>query len=155
KGNHLLLQTAFSPDGRYLAVVCQDGWVTVWNGTPWGVPLPEEPADEIAASVPEGKLKPRDVLGGKLRQAIDDSEQVIRTGRPGAYTVWSAAYHRDGRTLATVNGTGKVNIWDMPEGTLRQVLDAHEQPARCVAYSPDGSTLATASEDRTVKLWDA
>jgi WD40 repeat protein len=69
--------------------------------------------------------------------------------------VWSAAYSRNGRLLATANDRGAVKLWDTADGKVRLSLQADAGRVRFVAFSPDGKTVATAGRDRTVKLWDA
>jgi len=54
----------------------------------------------------------------------------------------------DGRTLAVARGSRdeqRVELWELPEGTLRQAIKGFDGPIWSVSFSPDGRTLVTAS----------
>jgi WD40 repeat protein len=54
----------------------------------------------------------------------------------------------DGRTLAIARGwrdEPRVELWDVPEGTLRQTIKGFDGPVWSISFSPDGRTLVTAS----------
>ena len=68
--------------------------------------------------------------------------------------IWAIAYSPDGGTLATVDDTGLLILWDTSTGRQVTRLQAHTEYIWDVKFSPDGKMLATASGDATVKLWD-
>ncbi|WP_405593975.1 WD40 repeat domain-containing protein [Streptomyces sp. NBC_01410] len=68
--------------------------------------------------------------------------------------VFSVAFSRDGRTIATASKDGTARLWDATTGRTRKTLTGHKDTVYQVAFSPDGRTLATSSEDKTVRLWD-
>jgi WD40 repeat protein len=54
----------------------------------------------------------------------------------------------DNRTLAIARGSRdeqRVELWDVPEGTLRQAIKGFDGPIWSLSFSPDGHTLVTAS----------
>ena len=73
-------------------------------------------------------------------------------------SVLSVAFSADGRTVASGNFDGSVQLWDVATG--RQIghpLNGHLGPlnsAYSVAFSPDGHTLASGNDYGTVLLWD-
>jgi WD40 repeat protein len=68
--------------------------------------------------------------------------------------VYSVAYSRDGKLLATASYDGTVKVWDAETGRPLATLEGHEGKVRHVAFAPDGKRLATAGEDRTARVWD-
>ncbi|MEO2048758.1 MAG: PQQ-binding-like beta-propeller repeat protein [Pirellulales bacterium] len=51
--------------------------------------------------------------------------------------------------------SGRVLLWDVTKGTLRENLEGHTSKISSAIFSPDGKTLATGSADETIRLWDA
>jgi WD40 repeat protein len=69
--------------------------------------------------------------------------------------IWSVAFSRDGKLLATTGNDRTVRLWDMSSAQpLGPPMAGHTGPIWSVAFSPDSKLLATASEDGTVRLWD-
>lgn len=71
--------------------------------------------------------------------------------------VYSVAYHRDGRWLASAGADGTVRIWESATGRLIRALLGHEREVLALAWSPakEVSVLASAGQDNTVLLWNA
>jgi WD40 repeat protein len=68
--------------------------------------------------------------------------------------VWSVAWTRDGRTLASCGDDHMIRLWDPATGRERAILPGHGSLVAAIAASPDGATLASAGFDGTVRLWD-
>lgn len=154
-----VLDVAFSPDGKLLASVADDGLLKLWN-------LPEK--KEIASVngartnsnhlcfTPDGaqvlclgsenNLIAVNIPGGQAAAGIKLSDA------PGGASAFDLA--PDGKQLA-VSGRGGVRIFDRASGALTQSLAVHagyDIPAVC--FSPDGKLLATGSTDNTACIID-
>jgi WD40 repeat protein len=68
--------------------------------------------------------------------------------------VFAAAFHPDGRRLATGGRDRAVWLWDLARGEEVARLPGHTSFVLSLAFSPDGATLASGSGDATVRLWD-
>jgi hypothetical protein len=66
----------------------------------------------------------------------------------------AAAFHPDGRRLATAGRDRAVWIWDLATGQEVARLQGHTSYVWSLAFSPDGASLASGSGDFTVRLWD-
>src|SRR5215471_3980470 len=78
------------------------------------------------------------------------SAQARRSPRLNTATdvVIDLQFSPDGRTLAMARGTHdeqRVELWDVPEGTLRQAIKGFDGPIWSISFSPDSRTLVTAS----------
>ena len=68
---------------------------------------------------------------------------------------YSVVFSPDRQTLASGTRRGKIHLWDVKTGTLRQTLMAGTSWILSIAFSPDGQTLASAvDKDTTIGLWD-
>ena len=184
---------AFSPDGQLLAVSSQDGGVTLLStvtGDP--IPEPTttspSPASSAATATPPS---PRVVVGSPtgavafsangrlLASAGIDGYVRLRnptTGAPegsiavdpvspgeNSQGVAALALSPDGRYLATVDGTGQIQLWDtatraevglpIPAGTLSSSGAGGSFTPAAVAFSADGSVLVGVDGDGDVQAW--
>jgi WD domain, G-beta repeat len=68
--------------------------------------------------------------------------------------VFAAAFHPDGKRLATAGRDRAVWLWDLARCEEVARLQGHTSYVWSLAFSPDGATLASGSGDFTVRLWD-
>ena len=91
---------------------------------------------------------------------VDALEAARRSGavailRGDGGGVRAIAFSPDGRTLASADFDGRIQLWDTRARLpLGEPLLGHTGEIWSVAFSPDGRTLASASHDGTVRLWD-
>jgi WD40 repeat protein len=153
-----VLAVAFSPDGRWLALVGDSGAVCVWDpatGQMQGkvAAANRDPVRAVVFS-PDGQL-----LAGNSPQ---DTVRLWRTGTwkdlgvtmTHEGTVEAVAFSPDGKLLASGALDRTARLWDVPTGQPHGRPLRHREWVEAVAFSPDGKLLATASRDLTVRLWD-
>jgi len=100
---------------------------------------------------------------------LDVTTMALRHTIRGAHTpsVFTVAYHPDGKTLLTGGRDALVKIWNLPPlhpSTLHSSIlnappfleiSAHWFTINHLVFSQNGHFFATASRDKTVKVWDA
>lgn len=122
--NNLILNLAFSPDGRYLAS-CE-----------------ESPRDEQKPNR-EDAFHVWDTTTGKRITPLPH-------GLPSRAN--RIAFSPDGRTLASSSFDGSVTLWETASWTSRAKFPAHPDHVTALRYAGDG-TLLTGSTDATVLAW--
>jgi WD40 repeat protein/serine/threonine protein kinase len=167
-----LFSVSWSPDGKLLATVSEDGTAKVWNAaTGWELSLLDAHTNRVLCLSwsPDGKLmatgsedgtaKTWDPIRGKEQLTLRAHPSGVwnlnwsRKGHPSG--VWSVSWSPDGKRLATGSGDGTAKQWDISNGGERLTLKGHTAEVSSVSWSPDGKWLATGSQDGTAKLWDA
>jgi WD40 repeat protein len=109
---------AFSPDGKLLAVGCEDGLVYLWN-------------------VGTGDSKA--VFAGHIGGVT-----AVAFAADGATLASAARNHEIKDNRATGRTDGEIRLWDVPEGRAKQVWKLDQGDAPSLAFSPDGKMLASA-----------
>src|SRR5205823_1858508 len=144
--------TAFSPDGKTLAVI-ESSKVLLWQIAEPDHPrlrlTIDEPSDpELVGSVafsPDGKSLAAGKSGGAawMYDTATGGLQQRLQGRH--HYVFSLAFRPDGKLLATAGGsavdqeTGDVQLWQLPAGERGRRFSA-DHVVSSVAFSPDGQT---------------
>jgi WD40 repeat protein len=56
--------------------------------------------------------------------------------------------------LVSGDQTGKLNIWNLRNGTLQKILTGHESEIKSIAISPDEKTITSTDKDGKIKIWN-
>lgn len=142
---------AYSPDGKRLAVACQDLTICLWDTVAGrehrrlkghqGRPL--HFLGGVAFS-PDGKLLASVGVGEPVRLWDPTTGEEVRrlSTRPDDYS--SVAFSPDGKALAAAgHSSGRIYLWDVASGQEQRV-SAQCPQGNCVALlSPDSKTLIT------------
>jgi WD40 repeat protein/class 3 adenylate cyclase/energy-coupling factor transporter ATP-binding protein EcfA2/predicted Ser/Thr protein kinase len=158
---------AFSPDGRLLATVTQDG-TTLWDTATWrraGTPLRSSQGGW------EGVDFSRDgrtlaIAGGKGRVELWDvstRKELRELTDPAAATSAEPAlavvrYSPDGRVIAAgAQQTNHVTVWDAASGRVLAGPIITNPPgggAQSITFSPDSKRVAVPGAPGTVGIWE-
>jgi WD40 repeat protein/TPR repeat protein len=60
----------------------------------------------------------------------------------------------DGRTIASVDDSNTIRIFDANLNQLLPAVKAHSGPISALAFSPDSQRIVSAGEDKQMKLWN-
>ncbi|HSA22323.1 MAG TPA: WD40 repeat domain-containing protein [Myxococcota bacterium] len=149
---------AFSPDGQLLATATQglERPLILWDvasGKPIHVLEHRVPGVGTVAFSPDGRTLAAGTSGKKplLFDVKTFTELPIRG--EGVYGVRSGTFSPDGGKLAAGLDVGTIELWDLREGTVRE-LGRHERGAFGISFHPDGKRLGSASADGTARIWD-
>jgi WD40 repeat protein len=142
---------AFSPDGRHLAAVADDGAASIYDaysgrrmrrlsGTDAVAPTSIAYSDDgrrLAIAGVDGTIKVWPLAGG---------EPTALFGH--ARAVHSVDFHPSGTQLVSAGADGTVRMWDVRRGRQLVVLERYAQ-ARRAAFSRDGDRIVSAGVEET------
>lgn len=146
-----LWDVTYSPDGRFLATVSNNGDAVVWrvatgriHATYPGdlhrnVAIAFTPDGAVALAGPDLAPQIRELAGDRVRLTLE---------RPVGETR-ALAVSADGRRLVTLDKDDRVRLWDATTGAL---LHTGESGGDHVRFTPDGATIAVSSS-YGVRLW--
>jgi TIR domain/WD domain, G-beta repeat len=77
-----------------------------------------------------------------------------RTFETGNGWVLSVALAPDGTKAVSGGYDNKVRIWNVPSGTVSQILEGHDGIVHAVAVAPNGRTLLSVDRDGHARIWE-
>ncbi len=161
---------AFSPDGKILAVGGGNGRANTGLVTLWDAQTHQQLATQIEGGhegvevdVTSLAFSPTDnhilAVGGtdKTVELWDVSSGTLITHplEGHKFPVTSVAYSPDGKTIASGDSGGFVNLWSASTYQWMLELKASPNAIRSIAFSADGSSMYTNDVKGEVRLWSA
>lgn len=148
-GNHEL---SVSPDGDKLAIIGLGGQIQIV--APDGRVLtsysdPELKHPVFGWSPDSSGIAVTSATGRRLMFAGIDGEQPHRIAA-GIGEIQALDWHRDGKSIVTVDRDGSVRQWNV-DGSKNRLHFQHDKQGGAVAFSPDGQWLATSSADVSIR----
>jgi WD40 repeat protein len=153
----VLLDAAWSPDGRSIASAGGVGALGVWDAAGKGDPLWLRGHSAVVFSVawsPNGQRLASAGYDGTIRVWNANDGRALSTLYAHESPVFAVAWNGNGTRLVSGGHDGTVRIWTLAADAVPHVLRAHGAGVTGVAWSPDGKWIASASRDMTVRIWD-
>ncbi|MDP9338392.1 MAG: WD40 repeat domain-containing protein [Acidobacteriota bacterium] len=149
--------TAISPAGDFVAAVCRDQKLRVWEARSGALSQTLELSGEritsahfsgsgelLALGGGNGRVRIFEIPSGKLKFEFTSSREVH-----------ALAFSKDAKLLATAPLEEAVEVWDLSSGKQIARMRAPFSGTSAVAFSPDSKWLATADGDTDVRVYDA
>lgn len=150
-GAKYVFAIAFAPDGRSLAVGCEDRFLVMREDDTgkWKAALEgREHTGWVTALAfsPDGQLLASGSVDGVVRiwDAQKHRKKSLYTHKPAAGAVWSVAFSPDGHVLASAGMSGLVTLYTAGEVQPQVFGPFRDSEVRSLAYAPNGRRLAVA-----------
>lgn len=152
-----ILDSIFSPDGKFIAFGGGTGDIRIWNI------FTGEFTDSFSENIgyvssivysPNGKTLACGSWGGRIILLNSQSGRKMDLFKNPIDKIKSLTYSFDGSTLAAGTGDGNIYIFNLSTQEKIHTLKGHNSNVYSVAFSPDGKTLASGEQNHALHLWD-
>jgi WD40 repeat protein/esterase/lipase superfamily enzyme len=146
----LIYDFAWSPDGQFLALSCDDGNIRIYKAT----------GDLVQVIPCEGSVLVTEWSPDGLRLAVGDGEGYLYVIDPTSWkvkrrirhdaSVFALSWAKEGRMLACGCSDGYLAVYNDTDGGIVWEPPGHEDEVYACEWSPDSSLLWTCSYDGKV-----
>jgi len=153
----LVLDLAFSPDGKLLASCGNDQTIRLWDARSGAALKVLEGHNDRVRDVsfsPDGKLLASAGFDRTIRLWDAAAGTAVNVLKGHEDAVDGVAFSPDGKLLASASYDQTVRLWDAASGAEVRVLKGHTDKVHEVAFRPAGDRLVSAGEDSIVMVWD-
>jgi len=131
-----MMNVAYDPCGAWVAVMTDGGSVQLWNTRSKQIYEPFGTSDSD----------------------IRTREDTLEKPSPYLKDYWAnsqpLAFFPDGKSLAVIQPSGLIDVWDTQTQSLLHTYDGHAGvPTKAIAFSPDGKLFVSGSENNGLQSW--
>lgn len=151
---------AITPNGETLVTSGPDTIINLWDlarGKEYRenrTSFLEHSTQVLSVAIsPDGNILVSGALDGIRVWTLKPRRPLYRLSWIGN-PVYAIAFNPNGYIVASGDGDGRVQLWDVREGTFISEFFPHQEAITALRFTPDGKLLITASDDRTIKIWD-
>jgi WD40 repeat protein len=147
----------FSPRGEALAAIQSDGQTRAWE-VPSGKELATFGVSQTSRFCflsPDAQtlvIAPYPNHNELSIYRFGENEPLIKSARN--FTLGAVAYSPDGRTFASGDSNGWVDLWDAATCQVRSSLAPHGSDIHALAFSSNGKFLASGTRDGLITVWN-
>jgi WD40 repeat protein len=150
-----VLDVAFGPEGKFIAVSYADYSVRLWTvatGQVHSVYRASGAVTSLAFS-PHGKWLIGTTGTGTVLARDAVADKLISSGATHMTKISGPAVATNG-TVAIGGANGTLMLWDAKNGVAGTTFKGHTGTVNSVAFNSDGTLLASGSDDKTVRVWN-
>lgn len=152
-GGGKLIQAAWAPDNKTIAIASTAGVTIINNGEIIQFLDPKDSATSVAFSL-DGDILAIGINRGDI-QLWDWRNQVLQdTFKGHSSRVSKIIFSKNLRYLVSASYDLNIKIWDLASKTEIRNIPAHPYPIKDISLSDDGRFLVSGAADHIVKVWD-
>ncbi|MDM8515523.1 protein kinase [Desulfobacterales bacterium HSG16] len=135
KGLKLFIKPfAFSPDGRYIALVDHDDTICLQD-------------------IKSGQIKNKRIKSKRIKSKRIKNKRIRSKMADHEYDITSLCFSPDGSFLITGTANHVIILWNVNTGQIIKICEGHSDYVGVAEFSPDGLFIASGSQDNTLLLW--